>query len=130
MIDFKNPFFVKLRPLDDEEKEEAEILVRKMLVDGEEIFATFKGVRDMVIFTNKRAMAVNVQGIGKKVDYTSLPYSRVQAFSVETVGAFDRDCEVQLWFSGLGCVKFEFSGSSRGWFDIKAFNRYIANYIL
>ena len=45
---------------------------------------------------------------GKKKDFTSLPYSKIQAFSVESAGVFDLDSELELWFSGLGKVKFEF----------------------
>lgn len=66
----------------------------------------FKGVHDFVVFTNKRLVAVNVQGItGEKRDSTSLPYSKIQAFSVETAGTFDLDAELDLWFSGLGIVR-------------------------
>ena len=70
---------------------------------------TYRGVRDGVVFTNKRIIAINVQGMtGKKKDITSLPYSKIQAFSVETAGVLDLDSELELWFSGLGKVKFEF----------------------
>ena len=80
-----------------------------MFVDGEEIIASFKTIRDGIVFTTKRIFAINVQGItGKKVDYTSLPYSKIQAFSVETAGVLDLDSELELWFSGLGKVKFDF----------------------
>lgn len=61
------------------------------------------------MFTNKRIFAINVQGItGKKNDFSSLPYSKIQAYSVETAGVIDLDSELELWFSGLGKVKFEF----------------------
>ena len=44
-----------------------------------------KGMRDCVVFTSMRIIAVNVQGItGKKKDFTSLPLAKIQAFSVET----------------------------------------------
>ena len=43
-----------------------------------------------------------------KKDFSSLPYSKIQAFSVETAGVFDLDSELEIWFSGLGKVKFEF----------------------
>ena len=70
---------------------------------------TFRGARDGIVFTNKRIIAINVQGLtGKKKDFTSLPYSKIQAFSVETAGVFDMDSELEMWFSGLGKVKFEF----------------------
>jgi len=124
MIDFKNSAFFKLSPIDSNDGLE---LVQPMLIDGEEIFATFKAIRDMVIFTNKRVISINVQGItGKKKDFTSLPYSKVQAFSVETAGTLDLDCEIDLWFSGLGKVRFEIRGN----FDICSFNKIIGQYIL
>ena len=69
-------------------------------------------MRDYIVFTSKRIIAVNVQGItGKKKDFTSLPFSKVQAFSLETAGTFDLDAEA-VWFSGLGRVKFEFKGNT------------------
>lgn len=102
-------------------------MISAMMVDDETIMSTFQTIRDMVIFTNKRIIAINVQGItGAKKDYTSLPYSKVQAFSVETAGLLDIDSELELWFSGLGKVKFEFKGN----FDITAFNKMLSNYIL
>lgn len=80
-----------------------------------------------MVFTNKRLMAVNVHGItGKKRDYTSLPYSKVQAFSVETAGTFDLDAELDLWFSGLGKVRLEFKGQV----DVRALSQLVAAYIL
>ena len=106
MIDFKNAEFLKLKPVDDSAYSEA---IAPMLVDGEFIVGTFKAIRDGVVFTNKRIFVINVQGItGKKVDYTSLPYSKIQAYSVETAGVIDLDSELELWFSGLGKIKLEF----------------------
>jgi hypothetical protein len=68
-----------------------------------------------------------VQGItGKKRDYTSLPYSKVQAFSVETAGTLDLDAELDLWFSGLGKVRFEFKGRS----DVRTLANIIGSYVL
>ncbi len=110
MIDFNNAAFVKLKPTDEAGFSDA---IRSFLVDGETIVGTYKGARDGVVFTNRRIVVVNVQGMtGKKVDYTSLPYSKVQSFSVETAGTFDRDSELDLWFSGLGKVRLEFSAST------------------
>ena|SRR5450631_1442353 len=68
-------------------------------------------MRDSVVFTNKRLIAINVQGLtGKKRDYSSLPYSKIQAWSIETAGRFDFDAERELWFSGLGMVHLDFKG--------------------
>jgi hypothetical protein len=47
---------------------------------------------------------------GKKRDFTSLPYSKIQVSSIETAGTFDLDSELDLWFSGLGRVRLEFKG--------------------
>lgn len=106
MIDFKNAEFLKLKPVDN--KVYASMLT-PMFVDDEEIIGTYQTIRDGVVFTNKRIITINIQGItGKKKDFTSLPYSKIQAYSVETAGTFDLDSELELWFSGLGKIKLEF----------------------
>jgi len=110
MIDFNNASFVKLRPVNDNAFEK---MVSPILVDNEEIVRSFQSIRDGVVFTNLRIITINIQGItGKKKDFTSLPYSKIQAFSVETAGAFDLDSELELWFSGMGRVKLEFIGAT------------------
>jgi hypothetical protein len=121
MVDFANSTIVKLNPSHAGED------VVAMLIEGEEVYRSFKGVRDSVHFTSKRIIAVNVQGItGKKTDYSSLPYSKIQAWSIETAGRFDRDCELEVWFSGLGKVRLEFAGSV----DIKIIGRIIGDHVL
>ena len=105
MIDFQNASFMKLRPVGENSYAS---LISPLFVEGENILASFQGIRDGVVFTSKRIFAINVQGItGKKKDISSLPYSKIQAFSVETAGVLDLDSELELWFSGLGKVKFE-----------------------
>ncbi|MCD0443427.1 PH domain-containing protein [Glycomyces sp. A-F 0318] len=124
MIDFSNGSLFKLQQIDPGSIA-AEL--QPLLVQGEQLVSAFKGVRDYVAFTNKRVIAVNAQGItGKKRDYTSLPYSKVQAFSVETSGHFDLDAELDLWYSGLGKVRFEFKGKV----DIRTLSNLIGVYVL
>ncbi len=124
MLDFKNSSVFKLKPIDVEDIRED---FHKFLIDGESVFAGFKSMRDQVVFTSKRIISANVQGImGSKVDYTSLPYSKIQAFSVESSGTLDLDCEIELYLSELGKVKFEISGS----FDLIQFNKHISEHIL
>lgn len=108
MIDFsKNPIF-KLSPTNLDGSIARDIF--PILIAGEKFQYVYSGGRDGVAFTDKRIIALNVQGLtGSKKDFTSLPYDKIQAFSVETAGAFDRDAELEIWFSGLGKVKFEFS---------------------
>ena len=123
MIDFTNGSILKLKPVDPQGVDK----VSDILLGDEYVKAAFAGGRDMVVFTDKRVIAVNAQGMtGKKVDYSSLPYSKVQAFSIESAGSLDRDAELELWFSGLGKVKFEFGGDS----DILAMARLIAEHVL
>lgn len=122
MIDFKNGNIFKLKKVDGNGRE-----VEQLLIPGEIIIGSYKGIRDSVTFTNKRVIAVNVQGMtGKKKDYTSLPYSKVQTFSVETSGVLDMDSELELWFSSVGLVKFEFTGNS----DIVRIGQAIGTFIL
>lgn len=106
MIDFQNAALLKLKPVGDVDFSP---MISPMFVAGEQIVQSFRGIRDGVVFTNKRIFVINVQGItGKKKDFTSLPYSKIQAYSVETAGTIDLDSELELWFSGLGKVKLEF----------------------
>ena len=109
MIDFQNASFLKLKKANDDTYSS---IIVPMFVSGEQIIATYQSIRDGVVFTNKRIIAINVQGLtGKKKDVTSLPYSKIQTFSVETAGVLDLDSELELWFSGLGKVKFEFTSN-------------------
>lgn len=123
MIDFKNGVIYKLKK-DTACKDKA---VAALLIPGEQVLSSYTAVRDYVVFTDKRIISVNVQGLtGKKKDYTSLPYSKITAFSVETAGVLDLDSELELYFSGLGKVKFDFVGDS----DIEAIGQRIATFVL
>ncbi len=124
MIDFTNATYVKLGVWDSQA---AGGELAEVMGEGEQVLLAFKGMRDSVTFTTKRVIALNVQGMtGKKKDYTSLPYGRVQAFSVETAGSFDLDSELDLWFSGLGKVRLEFNHGV----DIRGLGRLLADYCL
>lgn len=124
MIDFNNKTVFKLSKGKEKNIPKE---VYDIMIDGEGIIGFYSSIRDFVIFTNKRIIACNVQGItGSKKDYTSLPYSKIQAFSVESAGTFDMDSELEVILSGLGKVKFEFSHNS----DITFINKTIAEHVL
>jgi hypothetical protein len=124
MIDFQNGAFFKLGP-SDPAPIAAELA--PILVDGERVYLSFKGMRDSVVFTDKRLIAINVQGLtGKKRDYSSLPYNKIQAWSIETAGRFDLDSELELWFSGLGKVHLDFKGQV----DIRTIGKLIGSHVL
>ena len=108
MVDFVNNSQVfKLKEV---EKNMFDDTVMVFYVNGEETIACYKAVRDYIVFTNKRMIVVNVQGlVGKKKEFSIFPYSKLQAFSVETAGVIDIDTDVDLVFAGLGTVHLEFS---------------------
>jgi hypothetical protein len=72
----------------------------KLLIEGEEIELGFKLIRDTFIFTNKRLILIEKQGItGSKVEYKSILYKSITRFSVETAGTFDLEAELKIWVS-------------------------------
>ena len=108
MIDFNNKGFFKLKQNADFADK-----VKDLLLDDEQIIDAYKSMRDGVVFTDKRIIAVNFQGItGSKKDFTSLPYKNIVAYSIETSGTFDIDSELEIYFSAIGQVRFEFTGQS------------------
>lgn len=122
MISFKNKKIIKLYRNKGYSKQ-----VRELLVVGEEVIDAYRSIRDGIVFTNKRMILVNVQGItGKKVDYTSIPYRKISVFSVETAGVLDLDAELEVFVQGLGKIAFEFVGFS----NIKEISKHIAQHIL
>ncbi|RFS19963.1 PH domain-containing protein [Chitinophaga silvatica] len=73
----------------------------KLLIDTETIELGFKLIRDTFIFTNKRLILINKQGVtGSKIEYRSIVYKSISRFSVETAGTFDLDAELSIWISG------------------------------
>ena len=104
-MDLENRAFLKLRPVQDGKLAQ---LVQPMLLPQEQVLQQYQGIRDGVVFTDRRLIAVNTQGVtGKKKMYAVLPYTRIQDYAVESAGVLDFDSEMQLWFSGLGCVTLE-----------------------
>lgn len=119
MIDFENKKVFKLKQ-DPSYGEK----VNDLLIEGEAVLDSFKSMRDGIVFTNKRIITLNIQGMtGKKRDFTSIPYNKISAYSVETSGTFDMDSELEIYVSGLGSrMRFEFKGRV----DIIGISRYIS----
>lgn len=75
-------------------------LYGRLLTENEEIELGFKLIRDTFIFTNKRLILVDIQGItGSKTEYKSISYKSISRFSVETAGTFDLEAELKIWIS-------------------------------
>jgi len=69
--------------------------------EAESVKRVFKEVRDMYVFTNKRLILIDKQGLtGRKVEYHSIPYRAITQFKIETAGRFDLDAEIKIWISG------------------------------
>ncbi len=103
--------------------------VQAMLIDGEQAIYAFKTVRDQLVFTNKRIIAIDLQGVtGKRKSFASMPYSKVQYFTIQTVGFMEifPDSEMEIWFSNGFVAKFEFKGKT----DIAQIGRMISQYVL
>ena len=79
-----------------------------ILIENERVTVSYKGIRDMLILTDKRMLLVDKQGLtGKKQKYLSIPLDKINAFSVETGGTLDLDCDVDIFVSGMGYVHAE-----------------------
>lgn len=80
--------------------EDARKKLGSVILDSEDIDLAFKLVRDMIVFTNKRLIVVDKQGMtGKKTTFQSLPYKSISRFTVETSGHFDLDAELNIYIS-------------------------------
>lgn len=85
-----------------------------LLIDEEEIQLGFKLIRDVFIFTNKRLILIDKQGLtGSKVEYKSIVYKSISRFSIETAGTFDLDAELKIWVSSeqVPSIKKQFNKS-------------------
>lgn len=72
-----------------------------ILIEGEIVVKGFRIVRDLFIFTDKRLILIDKQGLtGKKAEYHSIPYRSISHFTVETAGTFDMDAEMKIFISG------------------------------
>lgn len=101
--------------------------VKDLLIEGEEAIAAYKTFRDSAVFTNKRLIVRDAQGItGKKVEIYSLPYSSINMWSTENAGKiFDFNAEVELW-TRAGHIKVNLQKGV----DVRKFDKLIANVLL
>lgn len=107
MIDFENAKFIKLRRVPNSSFES---MVEPILITGETPVFSYQGIRDGIVFTNKRVIVINVKGVtGKQKLFASLPYNKIQLYSIETAGVFDIDSELDIWFAAAGKIEFEFT---------------------
>jgi hypothetical protein len=73
----------------------------QVLAPGEQVEHAYQLIRDYFVFTNRRLVLVNRQGVtGSKIEYHSIPYKSITHFSIETAGHFELDAELKIWISG------------------------------
>jgi asparagine N-glycosylation enzyme membrane subunit Stt3 len=99
-----------------------------LLATGERVEKAYAVLRDLLVFTNKRLVLVDKQGLtGKKVEYLSVPYRSVERFSMETTGHFDLESELKIWVRGQ---TDPISKTFRDDKSIRDVNRALAEYAL
>ena len=99
-----------------------------LLIEGEQVVRAFKIIRDLFVFTDKRLLLIDKQGLtGKKAEYHSIPYRSISHFSVETAGTFDMDAEMKIYISGnMNPIQREFRRGA----DIQGVQKTLAHFIL
>ncbi len=101
----------------------------QIFAPGEKVEHVYKQIRDLIIFTDRRFIFVDIQGItGKKVSFHSIPYRNISHFCVETAGLVDLDAELKIWVGGnyTPVVELKFSAD----LDINEIQRVLADYVL
>jgi hypothetical protein len=100
----------------------------QILAKGEVVEHAYQLIRDYFVFTDKRLVLVDKQGMtGSKIDYHSIPYKSITHFSVETGGTFDLDAELKIWISGTAApIQKQFNKK----LSIYEVQSVLANYVL
>lgn len=126
MINFNKESIFNLKPIDASAVRSE---VSNFLIDGEEIIEAFKTIRDQVVFTNKRIISIDVQGItGKRKSFATLPYSTIQFYEIQTQGFMEifPDTELFIQYANGFTAQFEFKGNV----DICRIGKIISQYVL
>ncbi|MFZ4287248.1 PH domain-containing protein [Variovorax sp. HJSM1_2] len=100
----------------------------KILAPGETVEHAYQVIRDYFVFTNKRLVLVDKQGItGSKVEYHSIPYKSITHFSIETSGSFDLDAELKIWISSTSAPVQKTFNKKLSIYEVQAV---LASYVL
>lgn len=125
-INFNKDSAFDLKPISAKEVDPD---AKELLIDDEKMVAAFKTVRDQLIFTTKRIISVDVQGItGRRKSFATMPYSKIQFFSIQTPGFAELvpDSELYIMFTNGFTATFEFKGNV----NIGAIGRMLSRYVL
>ena len=125
-VNFNQDSVFNLKPISNEEVRGE---VDGLLIADEKVEFAFKTIRDQLVFTNKRIISIDVQGItGKRKSFATMPYSKIQYFSIQTPGFMELfpDSELFVMFTNGFTAKFEFKGAV----DIGKIGRMLSEYVL
>ena len=125
-VDFNQDSVFNLKPISNDEVRGE---VDGLLIADEKVEFAFKTIRDQLVFTNKRIISIDVQGItGKRKSFATMPYSKIQYFSIQTPGFMELfpDSELFVMFTNGFTAKFEFKGAV----DIGKIGRMLSEYVL
>ena len=125
-VNFNQDSVFNLKPISNDEVRGE---VDGLLIADEKVEFAFKTIRDQLVFTNKRIISIDVQGItGKRKSFATMPYSKIQYFSIQTPGFMELfpDSELFVMFTNGFTAKFEFKGAV----DIGKIGRRLSEYVL
>ena len=125
-VNFNQDSVFNLKPISNDEVRGE---VDGLLIADEKVEFAFKTIRDQLVFTNKRIISIDVQGItGKRKSFATMPYSKTQYFSIQTPGFMELfpDSELFVMFTNGFTAKFEFKGAV----DIGKIGRMLSEYVL
>ena len=125
-VNFNQDSVFNLKPISNDEVRGE---VDGLLIADEKVEFAFKTIRDQLVFTNKRIISIDVQGItGNRKSFATMPYSKIQYFSIQTPGFMELfpDSELFVMFTNGFTAKFEFKGAV----DIGKIGRMLSEYVL
>ena len=125
-VNFNQDSVFNLKPISNDEVRGE---VDGLLIADEKVEFAFKTIRDQLVCTNKRIISIDVQGItGKRKSFATMPYSKIQYFSIQTPGFMELfpDSELFVMFTNGFTAKFEFKGAV----DIGKIGRMLSEYVL
>ena len=125
-VNFNQDSVFNLKPISNDEVRGE---VDGLLIADEKVEFAFKTIRDQLVFTNKRIISIDVQGItGKRKSFATMPYSKIQYFSIQTPGFMELfpDSELFVMLTNGFTAKFEFKGAV----DIGKIGRMLSEYVL
>lgn len=100
----------------------------KLLAPGEKVEHAYQLLRDYFVFTDKRLVLVDKQGLtGSKMEYHSIPYKSITHFSIETGGTLDLDAELKIWISSTATPILKQFNKKLSIYEVQAV---LASYVL